>query len=151
MTFARNSCDRLPTTSRAFAKRCVAFRCTPVRFNGYAVIPPIPSPHTQQSVPKTSAPWNVAGTSAPWNAQGTSALGNEMGTSAPWNAKGTSALWNATRPTTVQVANDPQGSKPTPNNDPKESQPAPTNPQAINDAKGATPAGTRAGRLLSTS
>ena len=120
-------------------------------FNGYAVIPPTPSPHTQQSVPKTSAPWNVAGTSAPWNAQGTSALGNEMGTSAPWNAKGTSALWNATRPTTVQVANDPQGSKPTPNNDPKESQPAPTNPQAINDAKGATPAGTRAGRLLSTS
>ena len=35
MTFARNSCDRLPTTSRAFAKRCVAFRCTPDRFKGY--------------------------------------------------------------------------------------------------------------------
>ena len=38
----RNSCDRLPTTLQGFAKRCVAFRCTPDRFNGYAVIPPTP-------------------------------------------------------------------------------------------------------------
>ena len=42
VTFARNSCDRLPTTLQGFAKRCVAFRCTPDRFNGYAVIPPTP-------------------------------------------------------------------------------------------------------------